>query len=130
MRFYTVHMHRPVRDAQRDVVLVKEGFNAFAFLFWGLWALVGRLWLVALGLIALEVALNAVFVLAGLHPLVQVVLWLGFAMIVGFFGNDLHRWTLDRRDFLQMGVVSGRDVESAEQRFWDLRPQLAAEIVR
>ena len=46
----------------------------------------------------------------------------GLMVVVGLVGNDLKRWTLFRRGYLQVGVVTGADRDAAEQRFWDQRP--------
>ena len=46
------------------------------------------------------------------------------------FANDLKRWTLFRRGYLQVAVVTGSDRDSAERRFWDQRPSLAEDLVR
>ena len=130
MRVYTVHVRTPAERLDRDVTLVREGFNWFAFLFSGLWALWSRLWLVALGLIVLEVAWGALAVQLDLHPLTQAVISFGLAIIVGWVANDLRRWTLFRRGYTEVGVVAARDNDQAMQRFFDQHALLAAGLVR
>jgi Protein of unknown function (DUF2628) len=130
MRVYTVHMRRPALDPEEDFRLVKEGFSWPAFFFSFLWALWSRLWLVAAGLFAIEAVGSA-----GLSHLdgnfwAEAALSLGFAVMVGMFGNDLKRWTLFRRGYLEVAVVTGSTVDDAERRFWEQRPHLAAEFVR
>jgi hypothetical protein len=51
-------------------------------------------------------------------------------VLVGMFGNDLKRWTLFRRGYLEAAVVTGSDIDAAERRFWEQRPHLAADLVR
>jgi len=130
MRVYTVHLRRPTLDPDRDIRLVKEGFNWAAFLFSFIWALWCRLWLVAAGLFAAEFALNAALGAVGADALTRVAVALGTAVIVGLVANDLHRWTLFRRSYLQVAVVTGDDIDAAERRFWDQRPTLASDLVR
>jgi uncharacterized protein DUF2628 len=130
MRVFTVHMRRPTLDPMRDVVLVKEGFSWPAFAFSVLWALWCRLWLIALGLFAVEVVANAAIAVIAADTWTRLALSLGLMVMVGLVGNDLKRWTLFRRGYLQMGVVTGADMDAAEQRFWDQRPRLAADLVR
>ena len=130
MRVFTVHMRRPALDPARDVVLVKEGFSWPAFAFSVLWALWCRLWLVALGLFAVEVVVNGAMALLAADVWTRTALSLGLMVMVGLVGNDLKRWTLFRRGYLHMGVVTGADMVAAEQRFWDQRPRLAADLVR
>jgi len=130
MRVYTVHLRRPTLDPDRDIRLVKEGFNWPAFVFSFVWALWCRLWLVAIGLFAIEFALAAGLSLLGADAPTRMAFALGTAVIAGLVANDLHRWTLFRRSYLQVAVVTGDDVDAAERRFWDQRPTLAADLVR
>jgi hypothetical protein len=129
MRVYTVHMRRPTLDPVADVVLVKEGFSWPAFAFSVLWALWCRLWLVALGLFALEVVVRGAITLLAADVWTGTALLLGMMVVMGLIGNDLKRWTLFRRGYLQVGVVIGANLDAAEQRFWDQRPYLAADLV-
>ncbi len=130
MRVYTVHMRRPTLDPDRDIRLVKDGFSWPAFFFSFVWALWCRLWLVAVLVIAVDVVLGALLAALGGNPLAEMALFIGSAAIFGVLGNDLKRWTLFRRGFLEVGVVTGTNVDAAERRFWDQRPHLAADLVR
>ena len=130
MRVYTVHMRRPALDPESDVLLVKEGFSWPAFFFSFVWALWSRLWLVAAGLLALELAVGATLSLLDGDLWTQSAVSLGLALLVGMLANDLKRWTLFRRSFLEVAVVTGSGIDAAERRFWDQRPQLAADLVR
>ena len=130
MRLYTVHVRTPTERLDRDVVLVREGFNWPAFLFSGLWALWCRLWLVALGLIALELAWSALAFELVLNPLTQGVISIGLALIIGWLANDLRRWTLFRRGYAEVGVVAANNNDAAMQRFFDQHALLAAGLVR
>ena len=124
MRFYTVHLRRHGLDPDRDLVLVEEGFCWPAFLFSVVWALWYRLWLVALILV---LAIVAIFVLV---VTVAGPASAGLALVIGFVANDLRRWTLKRRGFVETGVVTGRDRDAAERRFLEGDPRLAADLRR
>jgi hypothetical protein len=128
MRVYTVHLRRQGLDPDRDIVLVKEGFSWPALLFSVLWALWYRLWWVALGFFALQVALSGAVALLGLDPLSEAAISLGLAVIIGFVANDLRRWTLRRQGFIEAAVVVADSRDAAERRFYDHNPQLAAEL--
>lgn len=130
MRVYTVHVRTPTERLDRDVILVREGFNWFAFLFSGLWAAWSRLWLVALGLIAVEVLWSVLAWWLDPDPVTQGAISFGLALIVGWSANDLRRWTLFRRGYAEVGVVAARDNDSAMQRFFDQHALLAAGLVR
>jgi Protein of unknown function (DUF2628). len=130
MRVYTVHVRTPTERLDRDVILIREGFNWYAFLFAGLWALWSRLWLVAAGLIALELVWAAIATRFDVDPLFQAATSFGLALIVGWAANDLRRWTLFRRGYTEVGVVAARDDDQAMQRFFDQHALLAAGLVR
>ena len=130
MRLYTVHMRRPTLDPLTDVHLVKEGFSWPAFLFSFAWALACRLWLVAIALFAAELLVHGALAIADADTGTQIAVSLGFSLIVGLLGNDLKRFTLFRRGYLEVAIVSGSDIYAAERRFWDQRPQLAADLVQ
>jgi hypothetical protein len=126
MRIYSAHVKALVADPDKDVELVKEGFNWYAALFSVIWALWNRMWLVALGFVVVEVVASAVLTLLGVGDLVQSVVSVGIAVLFGFLGNDLRRWTLTRTGFQDRGVVAGQNHEAAMLRFFDHHPDLAA----
>ncbi len=129
MRVYTVHVHRRRRDPDRNVVLVKEGFCWPAFFFSAIWAIWKGLWLVAVLFVVLEIALGLVFDVFLIDPLTQAALALLLSLAIGFFANDLRRWTLTRRGFRDGGVVVGRDLLAAERRLFEGDPGLAADLL-
>ncbi|MBK8208847.1 MAG: DUF2628 domain-containing protein [Rhodospirillales bacterium] len=129
MRMYSVHLRRPLLNPDRDICLVKEGFSWPAFFFSVLWALWCRLWLAAAGIFAAEIALSGVMSLLGADEMTQAAISVGFAVLLGVVANDIKRWSLFRRGFLQVAVVTGEDSDAAERRFWDQRPSLAADLV-
>lgn len=129
MRVYTVHVHRRRRDPDRNVVLVKEGFCWPAFFFSAIWAIWKGLWLVAVLFVVLEIALGLVFDVFLIDPLTQAALALLLSLAIGFFANDLRRWTLTRRGFRDGGVVVGRNLLAAERRLFEGDPGLAADLL-
>ncbi|MCW5699501.1 MAG: DUF2628 domain-containing protein [Rhodospirillales bacterium] len=121
---YTVHLRRAGLDPEHDIVLVKEGFCWPALFLSLLWALWHGLWLVALGLVLVEVALAWAVHLIGLDIFVEAVLSLVVYISFAFIANDLRRWALSRRGFLEVTVVGGRDTDSAEARLFERNPGL------
>lgn len=106
MRSWTIHLPPPGIQ-RRAAVLVPEGFSFWAFLFGPLWLFRHRCWLA--GLIAL-----VAFALASLAPApFGTALPLALAVLLGFHGHDLRRWTLERKDMPASHVVLGRDEDSA-----------------
>ena len=133
MRVYTAHLHPRRRESggigDRDVVLVKEGFCWPALFFSVIWALWNGLWLVALLFLLLELALSFLFDLLLIGAPTQIALSLVLAIAIGFFANDLRRWTLARRGFRDAGVVVERDLIAAERRFFENNPGLRADML-
>lgn len=117
MKSYTIHMQSYGPDAVPDVRAVRDGFNWAAFLFTTVWALVKGYWWVAAGTLAVSLALSAALAVIGLDLYGQTVVNLGFNLLVGLYGNDLARWTLARRGFVEKDVVSAEDSDHALSRF-------------
>jgi hypothetical protein len=130
MRHYTVHLRRHGLDPDRDLVLVKEGFSWPAFFFSMVWALGLRLWPVAGMFLGIHVALTVVLALWRPDPVSAVAVSAGAALILGFAANDLRRWMLGRRGFVETAVVAADDRDGAERRFLDAEPALAADLRR
>ncbi len=105
------------RNAQPALVL--EGFSWGAFFFGWIWVLAHRAWIVALLLLAATI-IALLFTPAAARPLVAI----GIAVLQGLFGNDLRRWSLERRGFALAQVVAARDEEGAMARLLDRRPDL------
>jgi hypothetical protein len=105
-----------------DYVFVKEGFCWPALFVPALWLLFRRMWLVLLGYVVLAVLLIA----AGRNgvPLVALTLLL-LRLGLAIEGNELRRWTLERRGFRLVDVSEGEDLSDAELRFF-LSRQLTA----
>lgn len=123
MKIYTVH-HRQEASGSltglgEDVVLVKEGFSWPAFFVPLIWLIYKRMWIV----LAFYVAATA-----GLMVLAQSIIMpesavfvatLVLNLILGLEGNDLYRWTLGRRRYREQAVVVGRNLVTAEQRYFE-----------
>ena len=118
MRLYSVH--QPPDGGPEDLVLVRDGFSFWAFLFTVLWALWNRLWWEAAGLFVIWVVLSLIMNWLGADDFTQLMISLGFQVLVGFEARDLQRWALKRRGWEELGVVSGNSEEAAERRFLDL----------
>jgi Protein of unknown function (DUF2628) len=101
-----------------DVVFIKEGFTWWGFLFTSLWLLFNALWLEFIGVLFLAVALAAGLVEAGLRDQVWIVSLL-FMLLIGFEGNGLKRWRLERKGYVYLASVAGDSLEDCERRFFD-----------
>jgi len=142
MRVWTVHTGRgaakagaadparpdPVPEAGHDTaarppVLVPEGFSWLAFFFSLLWLAWHRLWLAALGYLALALVLGLV-----LPPGPGFVAGLALQFLLGAHAHDLRRRKLARRGYVQTGVVAAPDQDRALARLLEARPELTGPL--
>jgi len=123
MTIYTVHAPPPNNDSAPDperFVFVRDGFYFWAFVFGPVWLLMKRLWLSLLIYFAVVAVLQVGLWLTRMPPETHAVVTLLTHLLVGFEAATLRRWTLARRRWTQVGVVSGADQEAAERRFFDV----------
>ncbi len=123
MIVYTAHEQndpaRSIEERADAIVFVKEGFTWWGFLFGPLWLLFNRLWIEFI--VALLIAAGAAILLLqlGLKDQAPGIVNLLLMLLVGFEGNDLRRWRLDRKGYSFLTSVAGRDFEDCERRFFD-----------
>jgi hypothetical protein len=123
MKVYTVHLPdsaRPGEAAGLDrAILVRDGFHWLAAAVPLLWLLANRVWLGFLAVLAVTVAIGVLAATTGIGPGPVLALQLCVALCVGVCAADLKGWSLRRRGLPAVDVVSGRDAEEAERRFFD-----------
>lgn len=123
MAVYTVH-EPPLRAGASATpeperfIFVRDGFSFWALLLGPLWMLRHRMWLVLLGYVVVVAALSVVLRLHGTAA-VGAIVWALLGLLVGFEAGTLHRFSLARRGFRNIGIVVGDDLELAERRFFD-----------
>jgi hypothetical protein len=123
MSVYTVH-EPPLRagadapDVER-FAFVRDGFSWWAFLFAPLWMLRHRMWLVLIGYVVVAGAIEIPVRLSGAPAIAASLIGILLDLLVGFEASTLRRFTLNRRGWKNLGVVSGDDLEDAERRFFD-----------
>jgi hypothetical protein len=135
MPIYTVHAPPAQPGSTPDperFVFVRDGFHFWAFLLTPLWMIWRRLWLVLVLYILVLIVLQIALRLAGAAPTIHTLVGLLLSFLVGLEAATLRRWTLNRRRWIQLGVVSAPDREAAERRFFDfwLRQGAWGEAVR
>ena len=123
MSVYTVH-EPPLRAADASAeperfAFVRDGFYWWAFLLTPLWMLWYRLWLVLAIYVLVSAGLDAAVRMIGASVFVIVLVGVLISLLVGFEASTLRRFTLGRRGWRNVAVVSGDDLEEAERRFFD-----------
>jgi Protein of unknown function (DUF2628) len=122
MSVYTVHQPPPRAgqaepDAER-FVFVRDGFSVWAFLLPPLWMLRHWLWLVLALYVVIAVAIEAALYYAGAGEAGVGFAMLFVSLLIGLEAGSLRRFTLARRGWRNVGVVSGDGLEVAERRFF------------
>jgi Protein of unknown function (DUF2628) len=149
MKFFTVHENLHRRDPDERILLVKEGFIWPAFFVPLLWLVYKRAWIGLLLYAAAAILLLGLLSFAGLHPAVIGVaagaflfgapallgfgpapiltaIGLLFAVLCGYEAGDALRFTLARRGYRPIAIVSGRSLIEAEQAYFMAHPQAGA----
>jgi hypothetical protein len=122
MAVYTVH-EPPLRateaapDPER-FVFVRDGFSIWAFLVAALWMLWHRMWLILVVYVVVAAGLETVLRYAGVGSPVLSIVALLISLLVGIEAGTLRRFTLARRGWKNVGIVSAYDLEDAERRFF------------
>jgi Protein of unknown function (DUF2628) len=106
--------HGPDRFA-----FVRDGFHFWAFLLAPLWMLRHRLLLVFVGFVLVVVALHFGLRELGVGTGGRMLAYWLLALLVGLEAGTLRRWTLTRRGWREVAIVSGDGREAAERRFFD-----------
>jgi hypothetical protein len=123
MSIYTVHQP-PLRaaDALADperFAFVRDGFAVWAFLLTPFWMLRHRLWLVLVIYAVVMAALDTALMTIGASVAVVFLVGVLISLLIGLESGTLRRFTLSRRGWKNVGIVSGHDRQDAEQRFFD-----------
>jgi hypothetical protein len=123
MSVYTVH-EPPLRatDALADperFAFVRDGFYVWALLLTPFWMLWHRLWLVLVGYVVISGVLETALTIAGASFAVVALAGVLISVLAGLEASTLRRFTLRRRGWRTVGIVSGDDAEDAERRFFD-----------
>jgi len=123
MSVFTVHEPpRRAADAVPDpgrIVFVRDGFSFWAFLFTALWMARCRMWLVLLLYLVIAVGAENALHYAGVGTAGIALAGFAMSLLIGMEAATLRRFTLRRRGFSDIGIVSGEDLEDAERRFFD-----------
>jgi hypothetical protein len=129
MPVFTVH--EPPLRATADLpdperfVFVRDGVYVWAFLLTPLWMLWRRLWLVFVIYAVVAIAIENAMHYAGFGTGSIILVQLLISLLVAVEAASLRRFSLSRRGWKNIGVVSGDDLEDAERRFYDAWVQAA-----
>ena len=130
---YSVHARSAKPDLLRTeadkVRFVKEGFSWWGLFFPLPWLLIKGMWEVLVLVILVLVAIGTGSTMHYLPDAAAAVLCFGINLLIGFTGNDLYRWTLQRRGLIDIGPASGDTRDEAEMRFFLALPPAPPSLV-
>jgi hypothetical protein len=106
-------------------VLIREGFSWGALVFGPLWLFAHRAWIPGVLVLFLDMAIGALTT-----GILRAALSLAMAWLLGLVGQDLRRWSLERRGYLMPHIVAATDEDAAMARLLQRRPDLIAEALR
>jgi Protein of unknown function (DUF2628) len=123
MSIYTVHQPplgaADTLPAPEQFAFVRDGFSFWAFVAAALWMLWHRMWLVLLIYLVAAIGAETAMHYAGVPALAVFVAGLFGSLLLGLEAATLRRFTLARRGWKDVGIVSGHDRQDAEQWFFD-----------
>jgi Protein of unknown function (DUF2628) len=132
MAFYSVLTPPPDQSAAfaeqaEKTLFLKDGFIFGAFVFTGLWLLAKRLWLAFAVFLVIWAAIGFGGRAIGISPLALALGQALIGLLLGLEGNALIERKLLAKGWRLAGVVEGRDLDTAERRFFEtVTPQALA----
>ncbi|ASW00989.1 DUF2628 domain-containing protein [Paraburkholderia aromaticivorans] len=92
-----IYLRYPGKD---ETVAVATGFSWGACLLGFIWALSKKMWLAAFVMLAVNLLLFCSGLWGETADLIGLVLSVLFGMACGMYGNQWHRWTLEKRGYV------------------------------
>lgn len=129
-KLYTVLLKKNSPKPLETAIFVPQGFNIWAVVFFSLWALFNRLWVLFIFLFAFEMTMQFMFFqesVAGHNISIDLAI-IALHIWFGIEANDLRVATLERKGYIVFDITSGMDEVEAERRFFD-KYQLANQLV-
>lgn len=115
MRVYSIHARAG------DVIAVREGFAWSAMPIPLLWALGQRMWLWCAIVLAVDLLFAAAFARRWFDPVELAMIMLAFRFLFAAEAHDLLRRALYWRGYVEEGLSTGRNADSALRRWADRR---------
>lgn len=116
---YAVYVKPGAAPDKERPVLIKEGFNLYAFLFGIFWALYHRLWWPLVMIFAFNLAMMYGGRLGLLSQESLAAIQMGFQLLVGLHANDWRQTKLRRKGFRLADIAAADSELKAEQRYFE-----------
>lgn len=99
------------------LVFVGVGFSWLAFIAPAVWALLNQAWLALAGFVAVGAGLEYGLAKLNFDPLAVIALGLMVNIIVALEADTILAWTLGRKGFAEIGLVTGTNRDACELQF-------------
>ena len=106
-------------ERSESLLFVGDGFSWKAALFSPFYLLLRGEWLALAAYVVAATLLGLLLSVIGASNDWFVVVFIVLNVVAGFEASELKRWSLDRRGWREIAVVSGRGQEDAERRFFN-----------
>ncbi len=120
IKIFSIYTH-PDKPEPEKAVLVKEGFNIYAFAFGVLWLFYQRLWWGAFWLMALQASLQMTMKNNGFSSTSVDILLLALQFLLGIFASDIIKDRLKTKGYALTDITAANSQPEANMRFLDKR---------
>jgi Protein of unknown function (DUF2628) len=118
MRIWTVHLKPTDKNPYANALFISEGFNIFAFLFTGFWALANRIWWLAGCIFLAQYGTLYLAKLAGFSSTSIVMIDIAIRVILGLCGNDFWRMSLSKAGWVMSDIIVANNMLDAAHRYY------------
>lgn len=120
MKTYRIYLKQTDNGRIEDLILVRDGFSFWAFVFDFMWFFVKKAWLLGLGVLGVFVLLAVWQRVSGIGIYTLTCIKFGMSLFIGFEANDWYAAYLQKRKgFKFIGHSFGNDETEAKLKFLD-----------
>ena len=120
MSIYTVYINPKAPSPLETTVFIEEGVSFFAIIFHWIWMLSHKMWWQGIvTFIIMNIAVPYMTEKAYMNAETATKILGALVIWIGINANDWWRNSLSRKGFVLYDIVSAKNKEAAEQRFYD-----------
>jgi hypothetical protein len=119
MKIYLVFIRAGTAHAQERPIMVREGFNIFAFALTFFWALYHRMWKPLFYISAFNIALVTANNMQLFTQPSLAMVQLAFQVVVGFMACDWMQTKLTKDGYILADISAADHILKAEQRYFE-----------
>lgn len=118
-KIFAVYEKPEASDPADRVVLLREGFAFWAFIFTVFWLIAKQRWWVLGMYIAVATVVAWGSELLHLSEISAMLLQLWLQLILGYHASDFEAWVLKRRGYRLAGLLAAESEMTAAQRYYE-----------